>query len=61
MNDAPRLAYPINEAAELAGVCPRTIYNLITHGKLKTIKIGRRRLVPAKALMTLTEKGARLS
>ena len=60
MTAAPRLAYRIDEAAELAGVCPRTIYNLIAHGKLKTIKIGKCRRVPAGALKALTEKGARI-
>ncbi len=56
-----RLAYRIDEAAEMLGISPRMIYNLITHGKLKTVRIGRCRLVTAAALQTLVEKGARLS
>ncbi len=58
MSNAERLAYRIDEAAELAGVSRRTIYNLIAHGKLKTIKIGKCRRVPAAALKSLTENGA---
>jgi excisionase family DNA binding protein len=57
-NDAPRLAYRINEAAKLAGISSVTIYRLIAKGKLKTVKVGRCRLVPTSALRTLIERGA---
>ena len=58
MSDAKRLAYRIDEAAELAGLSRRTIYELITTGKLKTVKVRRCRLIPAASLNTLLEKGA---
>lgn len=56
-----RLAFRIDEVAELAGISRATIYRLIATGKLRTIKIGRRRLIPAAALHSLTEKGAAYS
>ncbi len=52
-----RLAYRIDEAAELAGISRDTIYKLITAGKLKTVKIGRCRVITAKVLNALLEKG----
>jgi excisionase family DNA binding protein len=58
MTDAPRLAYRIDEAAEAMRVTPATLYRWIAAGKLKTVKIGGRRLVSAKVLNTLLERGA---
>jgi excisionase family DNA binding protein len=40
----------IDEAAEQLRVSRWTLYNLIRTNRLRTIKIGRRRLVPASAL-----------
>jgi excisionase family DNA binding protein len=40
----------IDEAAEQLRVSRWTLYNLIRTNQLRTIKIGRRRLVPASAL-----------
>lgn len=57
----PRRAYRIDEAAESIGVSRRMIYNLIAHGKLKTVKIGNCRRISAAALNAIVEKGARLS
>jgi excisionase family DNA binding protein len=51
------LAYRIDEAAEMASISRRMIYSLIAKGKLKTIKIGGCRRVPAKALHALIENG----
>jgi excisionase family DNA binding protein len=46
MNDV----FTIDEAAEQLRVSRWTLYNLIRTNQLRTIKIGRRRLVPASAL-----------
>ena len=54
---SPRLAYRIDEAAELVGISRDTIYKLIATGKLKTVKIGRCRVVTAKVLNAVLEKG----
>jgi excisionase family DNA binding protein len=58
MTDAPRLAYRIDEAAEAMRVTPATLYRWIATGKLKTVKIGGRRLVSAKVLNALLDKGS---
>jgi excisionase family DNA binding protein len=53
MTRPDRLAYRVDEAAELASVSPRTIWSWITAGKLKTVKIGRCTLIPASSLRAL--------
>lgn len=45
-----RLAYPIPESAYLLGISARGLYRLIDAGHLRTVKLGRRRLVPADEL-----------
>lgn len=50
-----RLAYRIDEVAELAGISRATIYRWIAAGKLKTVKIGSIRLVPERALRSFLE------
>ncbi|RNL84314.1 helix-turn-helix domain-containing protein [Halostreptopolyspora alba] len=44
------LVLTVDEAAARLRVSRWTLYNLIRSGQLRTIKIGRRRLVPAAAL-----------
>ncbi len=43
----------IEQAAELTGVGRTTIYAAIGAGRLRSIKVGRRRLVPASAIAEL--------
>lgn len=51
VGDAPEvLAVPINEAARRLSLSPRTVASLIATKELRSVKIGRRRLVPLKAL-----------
>jgi len=45
-----KLAYSIPEAIETSGIQRDLIYSEINSGRLKSIKIGRRRLVRAEAL-----------
>ncbi len=45
-----RLAYPIPESAHLLGISPRSVYRLIETGELRSVTLGRRRLVPAQEL-----------
>jgi excisionase family DNA binding protein len=54
---ATRLAYRIDEAAELTHISRATIYRWIAKGELKTVKIGGIRLVSARVLNALIEKG----
>jgi excisionase family DNA binding protein len=41
-----RLALSVEEAARLVGISRRQIYEEITRGRLRTVKVGKRRLVP---------------
>jgi excisionase family DNA binding protein len=47
--------FTIDEAAAQLRVSRWTVYNLIRSGQLRTIKIGRRRLVPIDALSQCLE------
>ena len=47
--------FTIDEAAAQLRVSRWTVYNLIRSGQLRTIKIGRRRLVPTDALSECLE------
>lgn len=42
----PRLAYSLAESEALSGLSRSSLYRLIAAGTLKTIQLGRRRLVP---------------
>jgi excisionase family DNA binding protein len=46
---APRLL-SIHQAAHELGVCRTVVYELLRDGKIKSVKIGRRRLVPCGAV-----------
>ena len=49
------MLFTIDEAAAQLRVSRWTVYNLIRSGQLRTIKIGRRRLVPIDALSECLE------
>jgi excisionase family DNA binding protein len=53
-----RLVVSVQEAARACGLSRATMYRLISAGKLTTVKIGSRRLVPITALDNLLEKAA---
>jgi excisionase family DNA binding protein len=42
--------YPVSEIAEVCGVTDKVIYGLIERRRLRSVKVGRDRLVPAEAL-----------
>ena len=48
-----KLAYQINEAVRVSGLSRTTIYELMKAGRLKTILVAGRRLVPAANLKAL--------
>jgi excisionase family DNA binding protein len=50
---ADRKTFTLGEAAGLTGLCVSTLYNLMGHGRLQTIKIGGRRLITREALDAL--------
>lgn len=57
----PPLLYGVDEAAEALRLSRSVIYELIRSGRLRTVKEGRRRLVPVDALaeyVALLERGS---
>jgi excisionase family DNA binding protein len=53
-----RLAYSPGELAASLGVTRQHINNLIARGEIPSVKLGRRRLIPARAVAALLEQGA---
>lgn len=46
-----RRLYPLKEAAEqLGGITERMLWSLCMRGDIKSVKVGRRRMIPAAAL-----------
>jgi excisionase family DNA binding protein len=54
-----RRALSIAETAKTCGLSRATLYRLIADGKLSTLKVGARRLVPVGAIDALLSGGAR--
>ena len=54
-----RRALSIREAARACGLSRATLYRLMADGKLSTLKIGARRLVPVGSLDALLSGGAK--
>jgi excisionase family DNA binding protein len=48
-----RAALSVDEFCALIGVCRATFYNLLKDGKIRTVMLGGRRLVPADAVREL--------
>lgn len=44
------VAVDVREAARRLSLSPRTVAALIASGELQTVKVGRRRIVPVRAL-----------
>jgi excisionase family DNA binding protein len=53
-----RRAYSVRETARTTNLSYATIYRLIGKGRLKTVKVGGRRLVPVEAIDALLAGGA---
>ncbi len=49
----PKLAYSVLESCAALGITRPTLYGLIADGRLRTIKVGARRLIPATELHRL--------
>ena len=45
-----RLAYSVDEACQALGIGRALVYELIMSGRIHSIKVGSRRLIPASAL-----------
>ena len=55
--DPAKIAYSIQEAAKATSLARSTIYNHIAAGRLRSIRVGGRRLIPADALSALLGEG----
>ena len=55
-----RLAHTITVACTIMGIGRTTLYKLMNSGALKSVTVGRRRLVVAKSLAQLMQTGAAL-
>ncbi len=54
----PRAAYRVNEFASTLGVSRAHVYNLISRGEIRAVKIGNSTRVPATELQRLLNEGA---
>ncbi len=56
--DGPPELLSVRSAAALLGIGRTATYDAIGRGELRSLKVGRRRLIPADALAELTRNGA---
>ena len=55
-SDLPRLAYSVAEAAQMLGVCERTIRRLVARGLLRPSRALRHLLIPKKEIERFLEE-----
>lgn len=53
----PGSPWPVPEAARFLGVSERHLYRLIDANKVRSLRIGRRRLIPAAEVERLATRG----
>ena len=53
-----KLSVTLKQASEVSGLSIRKLYDLIAEGKLKSVRVGRRRLVLYRSLEELIAQGA---
>jgi excisionase family DNA binding protein len=51
--DPPKIAYSIREACRASSLGRTTIYNHISAGRLRAVRVGGRTIIPADALHAL--------
>ena len=52
-HDPPKLGYSIREACHASSLGRSTIYNHISNGRLRAVRVGGRTIIPAEALLSL--------
>jgi excisionase family DNA binding protein len=57
VNESPRQAVSIREAARLLSISPRTIHGYIASNAIRTVRVGRRVLVPMKSVNEVASRG----
>ncbi|HSW43084.1 MAG TPA: excisionase family DNA-binding protein [Patescibacteria group bacterium] len=55
---APERLLSVDEAARTLGIGRSMLYAEIAHGRLRSLRVGRRRLVPASAIATYVAAAA---
>ena len=53
-----RATYSVGEVAEMLGLSRRAIYDAVERGELRSVAIGRRRLIPRRVIDELLGDGA---
>ncbi len=56
--DLPRLSATIDDTCHITGLGRTTVYELIAEGKLKSVAIGRRRLILMQSIEALLQPKA---
>lgn len=51
------ITFTLKKSSEESGLAVRTLYQKIASGELPSVKVGRRRLIPAKALEEFLLRG----
>jgi len=54
----PKLSYTLREAAQTTGLSVRFLCYAIADRRLKSVKVGGRRLIPARALEDFVNRGS---
>ncbi len=49
--------FPINAAVKFSGLSRSKLYELIAESELRTVKVGRRTLIPKRSLVELLARG----
>ncbi len=58
LNASPnRLGYSVMEAASALGLAPSGLWKLIALGKIRSVKIGNRRIISAQEIQRLLNEG----
>ena len=57
-SELPRITVSPREAALMTGLSVPTIYQLLNSGRLASVKVGTRRLIPVRALHALLGDGS---
>jgi excisionase family DNA binding protein len=52
-----RIGYRVNDFCTIAGISRTTLYELIREGKIKTILLGGRRIIPASEAERIISEG----
>ncbi len=56
-SEMPRQAVSVREAARLLSISPRTMHNYIASNAIRTVRVGRRVLIPMKSVNEVASRG----